>query len=42
LKFKVLNKDAQIWTLLAGWGWSLVMTDSLGSLWFADEIGNYW
>jgi succinyl-CoA synthetase beta subunit len=28
--------------LLAGGGWSLVMTDSLGSLWFADEIGNYW
>ena len=42
LKFKVLNPDAKIWTLLAGgWG-SLVMTDSLGSLWFADEIWNYW
>ena len=42
LKFKVLNPDAKIWTLLA-WGWgSLVMTDSLGSLWFANEIWNYW
>lgn len=42
LKFKVLNPQAKIWTLLAGGGWSLVMTDSLGSLWFANEIGNYW
>ena len=42
LKFKVLNKDAKIWTLLAGWGWSLAVTDSLGALWFASEIGNYW
>ena len=41
LKFKVLNKDAKIWTLLAGWWGSLVMTDSLGSLGFADEIWNY-
>ena len=41
LKFKILNKNAKIWTLLAGWGWSLVMTDSLGSLWYADEIWNY-
>ena len=41
LKFKVLNSQAKIWTLLA-WGWgSLVMTDSLWSLWFADEIWNY-
>jgi ATP citrate (pro-S)-lyase len=42
LKFKILNKNAKIWTLLAGWGWSLVMTDSLGAMWFADEIWNYW
>ena len=42
LKFKVLNKDAKIWTLLAGWWGSLAVTDSLGALWFADEIGNYW
>ncbi len=42
MKFKILNKDAEIWTLLA-WGWgSLVITDTLWSLWFADEIWNYW
>ena len=42
LKFKILNPQAKIWTLLAGWGWSLVMTDSLWTMWFADEIWNYW
>lgn len=42
LKFKVLNENARIWTLLAGWGGSLVMTDSLGALGYADDIGNYW
>ena len=42
LKMKILNPQAKIWTLLAGWGWSLVMTDSLGSLGYADEIWNYW
>lgn len=41
LKFKVLNKNAKIWTLLAWWGGSLVITDSLWSLWFANEIWNY-
>ncbi|QFR39583.1 ATPase [Candidatus Gracilibacteria bacterium 28_42_T64] len=41
MKFKILNKDAEIWTLLAGGGGSLVITDTLGSLGFADEIGNY-
>lgn len=42
LKFKVLNPQAKIWTLLSGWWGSLVVTDSLASLWFADEIWNYW
>lgn len=42
LKMKILNPQAKIWTLLAGWWWSLVMTDSLGALGYADEIGNYW
>ncbi|MCP4524217.1 MAG: ATPase [Candidatus Gracilibacteria bacterium] len=41
LKFKVLNPQGKIWTLLAGGGGSLVMTDTLGALGFADEIGNY-
>lgn len=42
LKFKILNKNAKIWTLLAWWGWSLVITDSLWAMWFAEQIWNYW
>ena len=41
LKLKILNPDARIWTLFAGGGWSLVMTDSLWTLGFANEIWNY-
>ena len=38
---KILNPKARIWTLFAGGGGSLVMTDSLGALGHADNIGNY-
>ncbi len=41
LKMKILNPNARIWTLFAGGGGSLVMTDSLGALGYASEIGNY-
>ena len=41
LKFKILNPDARIWTLLAGWWGSLVMTDTLWHLWYANELWNY-
>ena len=41
LKMKILNPNAKIWTLLAWWGGSLVMTDTLWALGFADNIGNY-
>lgn len=41
LKMKILNPEAHIWTLFAGWGGSLVMTDTLGALWYADNIWNY-
>jgi succinyl-CoA synthetase beta subunit len=41
LKLKILNPNASIWTLFAGGGGSLVMTDSLGALGYAHEIGNY-
>ena len=41
LKMKILNPNAQIWTLFAGGGGSLVMTDTLGALWYADNIWNY-
>ncbi|MCD5380611.1 hypothetical protein LR004_01675 [Candidatus Gracilibacteria bacterium] len=41
LKMKILNPKAKIWTLLAGGGGSLVMTDTLGALGYSDNIGNY-
>lgn len=41
LKLKILNTNAQIWTLFAGGGWSLVMSDTLWFLGFAHEIWNY-
>lgn len=41
LKMKILNPDAKIWTLFAGGGGSLVMTDTLWALGYADEIWNY-
>ena len=42
LKLKFLNTSWKIWTLLS-WGWgSLVITDTLGYLWYASEIANYW
>ena len=41
LKLTILNSDARIWTLFAGGGGSLVMTDSLWALWYGAEIGNY-
>jgi len=41
LKMKILNPQARIWTLFAGGGGSLVMTDTLGALGYADDIWNY-
>ena len=41
LKFKILNPDGMIWTLFAGWGASLAMSDTLGSLGYAQEIWTY-
>ncbi len=41
LKMKILNPEAKIWTLFAGGGGSLVMTDTLGALGYADNIWNY-
>lgn len=42
LKFKVLNENAYIWTLLAWGGGSLVITDTLWYMWFSNDIWNYW
>lgn len=42
LKFKILNPDAKIWTLLSWWGGSLIFTDTLWALGYSDQIWNYW
>lgn len=42
LKFKILNPQAKIWTLLSWGWWSLVMSDSLWALWYSEELWNYW
>lgn len=42
LKFKILNPNAAIWTLFAGGGGSLVLTDTLWALGYISQIGNYW
>lgn len=42
LKFKVLNPNARIWTLLSWGGWSLIITDTIWSLGYTEEIWNYW
>lgn len=41
LKLKILNPHASIWTLFAGGGGSLVMTDTLWALGYTHEIWNY-
>lgn len=41
LKYTLLNPEGKIWTLFSGGGGSLVLSDTLGFLWFWDEIANY-
>lgn len=41
LKYTLLNPEGKIWTLFSGGGGSLVLSDTLGYLWFWDEIANY-
>lgn len=41
LKLTVLNKDGRIWTMVAGGGASVVYSDAIAALGFADELANY-
>ncbi len=41
LKFTILNRDGRIWTMVAGGGGSVVYTDTIADMGFANELGNY-
>ena len=41
LKLTVLNPNGRIWTLVAGGGASVVYSDAIASVGFADELANY-
>jgi len=41
LKFKVLNNQGNIWTLIAGGGASVVYTDAIINRGYKEQLGNY-
>ncbi len=41
LKFTILNRDARVWTMVAGGGGSVVYTDTIADMGFAKDLGNY-
>jgi succinyl-CoA synthetase beta subunit len=41
LKFTILNRDARVWTMVAGGGGSVIYTDTIADMGFANELGNY-
>ncbi|UCG01471.1 MAG: ATPase [Candidatus Heimdallarchaeota archaeon] len=41
LKFTILNRDARVWTMVAGGGGSVVYTDTIADMGFSKELGNY-
>ncbi|MFX0020127.1 MAG: ATP citrate lyase citrate-binding domain-containing protein [Promethearchaeota archaeon] len=41
LKLKILNREARIWTMVAGGGASVIYTDTVVDLGLGEELGNY-
>jgi ATP citrate (pro-S)-lyase len=41
LKFKLLNENGSVWTLVAGGGASVLYTDCIVNMGLLDELGNY-
>jgi len=41
LKLTILNKDARIWTLVAGGGASVIYADTIADLGYAADLANY-
>mmetsp|Transcript_6541 Transcript_6541/g.18864 ORF Transcript_6541/g.18864 Transcript_6541/m.18864 type:complete len:425 (-) Transcript_6541:108-1382(-) len=41
LKLTILNPKGRVWTMVAGGGASVIYTDTVGDLGYAQELGNY-
>ncbi|KAI8365272.1 ATP citrate lyase isoform 2 [Radiomyces spectabilis] len=41
LKLTILNREGRVWTMVAGGGASVVYSDAIAALGFADELANY-
>ncbi|KAI7847714.1 citrate synthase-like protein [Circinella umbellata] len=41
LKLTILNREGRIWTMVAGGGASVVYSDAIAALGYADELANY-
>ncbi|KAI9316662.1 citrate synthase-like protein [Dichotomocladium elegans] len=41
LKLTILNRNGRVWTMVAGGGASVVYSDAIAALGFADELANY-
>jgi ATP-citrate lyase beta-subunit len=41
LKLTILNREGNVWTMVAGGGASVIYTDTIADLGFSNELGNY-
>jgi len=41
LKLTILNRNGNVWTMVAGGGASVIYTDTIADLGFSEELGNY-
>ncbi|MFX1413592.1 MAG: ATP citrate lyase citrate-binding domain-containing protein [Promethearchaeota archaeon] len=41
LKLTILNREGNVWTMVAGGGASVIYTDTIADLGFSKELGNY-
>ncbi|MFX0180258.1 MAG: ATP citrate lyase citrate-binding domain-containing protein [Candidatus Hodarchaeota archaeon] len=41
LKLTILNREGNVWTMVAGGGASVIYTDTIADLGFSEQLGNY-
>ncbi|MFW9828174.1 MAG: ATP citrate lyase citrate-binding domain-containing protein [Candidatus Thorarchaeota archaeon] len=41
LKLTILNREGNVWTMVAGGGASVIYTDTIADLGFSEDLGNY-